>query len=259
MKKPIAIFLTAILFLSFVVGCGKQEIVFDEAKTYEVTSEIHSLNIRINAADFKIEYGEEFSVVSNLKNLEVAEKGGCLTVVDKSPSRRFRDGSYEDATLTIYVPTQTVFETVRLFTGAGRFHVDTLTAEILDLQFGAGDVYIGTLVATRSADIGGGAGLITVSDGALNDLDLKMGIGELDLTSVFSGECSLEMGVGESNITLIGSKEDYELEIEKGLGAITIDGMNVSDFRNSGNGATEVEINGGVGSINVNFETPKAE
>ena len=62
------------------------------------------------------------------------------------------------------------------------------------------------------------------------------------------------MGVGESNITLLGSKEDYKLELEKGLGNISVDGVNVSDYGSSGNGTNKVEINGGVGSINVRFE-----
>ncbi len=260
MKKLIAILLSAILLVCF-AGCGKQDLVLDEAKTYEVTSEIHSLDIRINAADFKIERGEAFSVVSNLKNLEVNEKDGRLTVIDstKTKVQLIHDTTYEDAMLTVYVPDGAVFEAVRLETGAGRFAIDTLSAKTLDFKFGAGDVSIGTLVATKSAEIEGGAGSVTVSDGALNDLELEMGVGELDLTSAFSGNCKLEMGVGNSNITLIGNLEDYDLEIEKGLGAISVDGRDVSDFHISGNGTANVEISGGVGSINVNFDALKAE
>ena len=241
MKKLIAILLSAILLVCF-AGCGKQDLVLDEAKTYEVTSEIHSLDIRINAADFKIERGEAFSVVSNLKNLEVDEKDGRLTVIDstKTKVQLIHDTTYEDAMLTVYVPDGAVFEAVRLETGAGRFAIDTLSAKTLDFKFGAGDVSIGTLVATKSAEIEGGAGSVTVSDGALNDLEL-------------------EMGVGNSIITLIGNLEDYDLEIEKGLGAISVDGRDVSDFHISGNGTANVEISGGVGSINVNFDALKAE
>lgn len=259
MKKVIAILLSAILPVCL-VGCGKQDLVLDEAKTYEVTSEIHSLDIRINAADFKIERGEDFSVVSNLKNLKVDAKDGCLTVIDSTKTKveLIHDTTYEDAMLTVYVPDGTVFEAVRLETGAGRFTVDTLCAETLDLEFGAGNVTVGTLVATRSVDIEGGAGSISVSGGALNDLELEMGVGELNLTSTLSGDCQLNMGVGESNITLIGNREDYDLAIKKGLGAISVDGRDVSDFHNSGNGTASVEISGGVGSINVNFDAPKA-
>ena len=63
----------------------------------------------------------------------------------------------------------------------------------------------------------------------------------------------MDLGVGESNITLIGRKEDYKLDLEKGLGNISIDGVNVSDYGSSGNGTNKVEINGGIGAINVAF------
>ena len=83
--------------------------------------------------------------------------------------------------------------------------------------------------------------------------------GELNLTSAFSGECKLDMGVGESNITLIGNKDDYKLDLEKGLGSITVDGKDVSDFGSSGNGTNKVDISGGIGAINVRFEEEKTE
>ncbi|MBQ9839934.1 MAG: hypothetical protein IJO56_10670, partial [Oscillospiraceae bacterium] len=59
--------------------------------------------------------------------------------------------------------------------------------------------------------------------------------------------------------TLLGSKEDYKLELEKGLGNISIDGVNVSDYGSSGNGTNKVEINGGVGSINVEFKESESK
>ena len=95
--------------------------------------------------------------------------------------------------------------------------------------------------------------------GALKDLDLDMGVGQLILTSALTGNCQLDLGVGESNITLIGSKENYKLDLEKGLGNIFIDGVNVSDYGSSGNGTNKVEINGGVGSINVEFKESESK
>ena len=80
-----------------------------------------------------------------------------------------------------------------------------------------------------------------------------MGLGQLNLTSALTGDCNLDSGVGEMNVTLLGSKDDYELDIEKGIGNITVDGKNVTDFGSSGNGANEVDIHGGVGAINVCF------
>ena len=227
--------------------------VIGETKTYTVSSEISDLNIQINAADFYIKEGNGFSVESNLKNLEVDEKNGCLTLKDLTKIKLNGSNAYENAVLTIYVPVGMVFDNVNIKTGAGRFTVDSLSAATIGFELGAGDVTISKLIAEKSANIEGGAGRITISNGAIKDLALKMGMGQLNLTAALTGDSELELGVGESNITLLGSKDDYELDIEKGIGNITVDGKNVTDFGSSGNGANEVDIQGGVGAINVRF------
>ena len=227
--------------------------VIGETKNYTVSSEISDLNIQINAADFYIKEGNSFSVESNLKNLEVDEKNGCLTLKDLTKIKLNGSNAYENAVLTIWVPVGTVFDNVNIKTGAGRFTVDSLSAATIGFELGAGDVTISKLIAEKSANIEGGAGRITISDGAIKNLDLEMGLGQLNLTSALTGDCNLDSGVGEMNVTLLGSKDDYELDIEKGIGNITIDGKNVTDFGSSGNGANEVDIHGGVGAINVRF------
>lgn len=221
----------------------------EDMKTYTVTTEIHNLKIQINAADLYIKEADAFSVESNLKYLKVEEKGDALIIEE---TKKF-SGTYSDAVLTIYIPAGVVFDNTDLTTGAGRLTVEALSSGTLDFVLGAGDVSINSLVATTSADIEGGAGRITIAGGVLRNLDLEMGVGQLNLTSALTGDCQLDLGVGESNIMLVGSKEDYKLDLEKGLGNITIGGKNVSDYGSSGNGTNEVEINGGIGAINVKF------
>lgn len=225
-----------------------------DMNTYAVSSGISRLQIRINAADLTIKEGSAFSVESNLKHLTVEEKNGCLTLKDLTTIKLNGSHTYQDAVLTIYVPAGTVFDSITLETGAGRVSAGELLAETVDIELGAGDAWIDTLVASKSADLEGGAGRITISGGALHDLDLDMGVGQLNLTAVLSGECQLELGIGESNITLLGSRADYALDIEKGIGEVRVDGKPVSDFGSSGNGTAEVEIHGGIGAIYVEFK-----
>ena len=225
-----------------------------ELKTYAVSSGISRLQIRINAADLTIKEGSAFSVESNLKNLTVEEKNGCLILKDLTTIKLNGSHTYQDAVLTIYVPAGTMFDSITLETGAGRVNAGELLAETVDIELGAGDAWIDTLVASKSADIEGGAGRITISGGALHNLDLDMGVGQLNLTAALSGECQMELGVGESNITLLGSRADYALDIEKGIGEVRVDGKLVSDFGSSGNGTAEVEIHGGIGAIYVEFK-----
>ena len=251
-----AVFLTVSIIggilsaVSLFGGLFSSDAVLEDVKTYSVAAEIYNLDIEINAADLLIKEGEAFSVESNLKHLKVEEKGGLLTIQE---TKKFT-GTYNGAVLTVYVPAGTVFDNVNLTTGAGRLTIGNLSSGTLDFELGAGDVSIDSLVATKSADIEGGAGRITISGGALKDLDLEMGVGQLNLTSALTGDCQLDLGVGESNITLIGKKDDYKLDLEKGLGSISVDGKNVSDYGSSGSGDNRVMIEGGIGAINLTFK-----
>lgn len=235
-------------------GLFSGEAVTEDVTAYAVSEQIHNLDIQINAADISIKEGIAFSVESNLKHLKVEEKNGCLIVKE---TKKF-SGTYNGAVLTVYIPAGVVFDSANLTTGAGRLTIEKLSAETLDFELGAGDVIIDFLTATKSADVEGGAGRITIANGAIKALDLEMGVGQLNLTAALTGHCQLDLGVGESNITLIGDKDDYRLDLEKGLGNITVDGKQVADFGSSGNGLNEVEINGGIGTIHVKFQAADA-
>ena len=223
--------------------------VCDEMRTYEVSDDICALDIEISAANITIKEGDAFSVESNLKNLTVKEKACCLSLRQTDSSF----GSSEDAVLIVTIPSGTVTG-IGIQTGAGSFTAENLTAETLNLHFGAGEVSIGTLVATERVFIEGGTGRITISDGALHDLDLDMGVGELNLTSLLTGDCELNTGVGKLNLNLIGVQEDYALEIEKGIGKIYVDGEKVTDYGSFGNGENKIDIDGGIGAINITFK-----
>ena len=249
MKKYIVTILVFFLLLAL-ASCANENVVLDDSQTYEITSDIHSLDIQINAADFKIKHGDAFSVESNLKYLSVSEKNGVLTIVDEAKS----SSNYSNAILTLYVPNGIVFDDVYITTGAAKLTVDTLSANSLELKLGAGDVRFESLNASSNADIEGGAGQITIASGTLNDLTLEMGMGELDLSVALLGNSDLKFGVGESNLTLIGSKDDYKVDVEKGLGSISVDGKNVSDFGSSGNGQSHIHIEGGIGAVHIVFQ-----
>lgn len=224
--------------------------VTEDIKTYSVSADIKSLEIKINAADFTIKQGESFSVESNLKHLTVEDKNGVLTIKETKKYSK----TYTGAVLTLYVPADTVFDRADIITGAGRFTVDQLSAGTMKFELGAGEVTIDTLIATTAIDIDGGAGRITISGGALHNLDLDMGVGQLNLTSALIGDSDFDLGIGESNITVIGNKDNYKLDIEKGIGNITIDGTSVSNIKEYGNGNNSIEVSGGIGAINLRFQ-----
>lgn len=250
MKKYVALCLLLIFVLLF-TGCTENA-VLKESRLYSVESDIHSLDIQIGAADFTIKQADSFSVESNLKYLTVSEKNGVLSIVDEAK----KGAEYEGPILTLYMPTDRMYESIDISTGAGVLTADTLSAKSLEFELGAGDVNISNLIVESEADMKGGAGKITIADGSIRNLELEMGVGELNLTAALLGDSDLTFGVGESNLTLLGDEEDYRIEMEKGLGGIMIDGKVVSDSDRFGNGQNSVEIQGGVGSIHLYFQKP---
>lgn len=223
----------------------------DDLKTYEIdpSANIVSLDIEIGAADFAIKEADAFLVESNLKNLTIEQKNGTLTIKEKT-----KFGRYNGATLTLYIPMDKRLQKADIETGAGRFTADSLIVNELTLELGAGEVYLKKISADSSSHIAGGAGKLTIADGTLCNLELEMGVGQLNLTATLYGNNELDLGVGETNITLIGPEENYSVDIEKGLGGITVDGKSVSSYGKSGNGQSRVDIDGGIGAIHLNFK-----
>ncbi len=231
-------------------GVLGEEGVSDTVKEYAVNAQIRDLEIEINAADLTIAYAQDFCVKSNLAYLRVSDANGCLSITET----RKNGLRYEDAVLTLYIPEGFAFEEVEISTGAAKLTAETLSAGSLKLDLGAGKVEIRELNAKEKAVINGGAGEIIISGGVLNDLDLDMGVGELNMTAALLGESELNYGVGKAELTLIGTKEDYAVSFNKGLGSAVIDGRPVQDGAVIGTGTNRVDMDGGVGAAEVSFQ-----
>lgn len=222
-----------------------------ETKNYTISKNITDLNIDISATELEIKSGESFFVESNHKNLTVKEKDGCLKISEKKPFWGFSTNSIK---LIVTIPRDMVFNTANVETGAGRVYVETLNAKNLNLSLGAGKADFENLYAENYSKIDGGAGKLTVKNGSLANLKLDMGVGKLNLCSALLGDCEFDMGVGGTDVTLLGAKEDYQIKLSKGIGKATVDGIELGDGAVYDDGINKIEIDGGVGAINVNFQ-----
>ncbi len=247
--KKIILLLLVVLFTIPVTGCTENA-VLEESYVYTVQSHIHSLEIEVGAANFTIQPADTFSVESNLKYLSISEENGVLRIIDEKTV----GVTYDNPVLILNIPDETVFDTVSISTGAANLTASSLHANTLTLQLGAGEAELSHIRVASLADITGGAGEITITDASIRNLNAIMGVGELKLSAALLGSSHFSFGVGNASLTLIGSKDEYDVHIEKGLGSITVDGAAVSDFDGSRNGQHHVEIDGGVGSIDLSFQ-----
>ena len=258
--KYLAIALAILLSVSIVGGIvstlatisyffgGSREM---DVEGYNIQADITELDIDIAAAELNMVIGEEFKVSCDSENVSVSAGSGKLTVKEK---KKYFGTLGEKVTVTVSYPKSTTFEKVSINSGAGRVTAELISAQKLDLDLGAGEVNITELNVFTKAQIDGGAGAIKIGGGAMNNVDLDMGVGALTMRAALSGKSELSQGVGETSITLLGSKDDYCVEVDKGLGEITVDGIKMKSGGIYGNGESRVEIDGGVGEINVSFE-----
>lgn len=237
-----------------IFGFGAENSVGD-MRDYEISGDFSDLDIEISAAVLKVSVGDTFSIKSNIKKLEVYVKDGRLNVKEDFKPQIFGQ-NYTDAVLEIAFPRDFTFGSVEIETGAGVVEIERLSASELTMALGAGKVTIKELTASASVDIDGGAGELNILGGTLKDLDFDMGVGEFNLRSKLLGSCDLDMGVGEANLTLIGTPDDYKIDFSTGLGSVRYNGDDVENGQIIGNGDTKIDIDGGVGAVNVKTENP---
>lgn len=239
----------ALSTLSFFFS-GKETEAVGEIQVYPIEEELSSLSVELSGANLKIVTGDTFSVESNHKYISVNVENGELRISETKNVFAF---STKGVTVILKVPQDFVFDDVTVEAGAGKVEIDTLSADVLELSFGAGEAEIKNLSANSRTKIDGGAGELTIDGGKLCNLKLDMGVGELTLKSRIEGESRLNYGIGEANLTLLGSLEDYKIEIDKGIGEAKLSGESMKDDCIYGSGENSIEIDGGIGAINIEF------
>lgn len=233
----LAVFLSIIIISGIVgiialfAGFSSRDTVADGTKFYAVPKEINSISIEISAANLTIQKGNALSVESNIKKLDVSEKNGTLKIREKQLFGFYRS----NAVLTVTVPEDIFIENLSIETGAGN-----ITLEDLNI--------------TREASVESGIAKISVNGGTYNNLNVDSGIGGFVFNGLVTGECEISSGIGESDITILGKKSDYSLNIEKGIGSITVDGEKISELKTNDGKAGSIEIDGGIGTIDLKFE-----
>jgi len=221
-----------------------------EAEVYESKNEIKNLEIDLAGSRLEIVQGESLQVKSNNKYVRVQEKFSKLSIKEKSHT--FSKNSAKSL-VTIIVPEAFEFNEVSLDIGGGVVEIDALSTKKLELDLGAGKLTIDNLTVTREADIESGAGEIMIHHSAITDLSLTTGVGKCTLNASLIGNSDIEAGVGELNINLLDSEDNYRIRVEKGIGTIKVDGRETSNNSVLGNGNNRIDVEGGMGSINITF------
>lgn len=214
--------------------------------------QIDEMNIELAYTNLQIKTGDFFKVETDNSKISFLENNGKIVIKEEN-NWLWRNNNAGH--LIIYIPENlTILNDVKIEAGAGEITINTLEAKELHLNLGAGKVYIENLIVEKEADIDGGAGKLEIISGEINNLDLDMGVGEIILQSNLIGKSDIDAGIGNLNIELLGNKESYKIEANKGFGNIEIDNKDiVGEEQVWGTGENYIKIDGGIGNILVDF------
>jgi len=215
------------------------------------SNDITALYIDIAFTNLTIKTGDILIAETDNNNIKYIQEDNRLKIEEKN-KKWF--SNYEEKELILYLPQDIEFEKIKINTGAGKIEIETLKTEKLTFEVGAGETKIQNLIASKECEIEGGAGKLTIEEGIINDLDLDIGVGEVNLTSTLTGKNEINAGVGNLNIDLQGEKDSYKIQVDKGLGSIKINGKEISNGEIFGDGENYIEVDGGIGNIDIDFK-----
>ena len=221
-----------------------------QMQEYKISSEISELDISLKAANLQIKNGKKFKIETNSKYISINFDDDLVEISEQEHGWLSVDTK---AKLILTMPEESVLEKITISGGVGKIDVDSLKGNKLKLNLDAGKLECKNLEIYEKAEINGGSGDTKILGGNLNDLSLTLDVGKMTLKSSLTGSSNISCGVGGSDITLVGIKDDYKIKVKKAIGTFKISGNSVKDGDTYGNGKNILTINGGIGSINIDF------
>lgn len=217
----------------------------------ENSEEIKKIKIELKNSKLQIKKAETFKIATNNEDIEFKRNNNTLQIKEKE-NNWFKKA--EEATLTLYISEDTIFEEVEIEAGAGKITIEQIKCNELDLEIGAGKITIQKLEVYEKTEIKGGAGKVEIEESKMNNLNLDMGVGKFTISTILSGNNEIRAGIGKLELDLKDSKDNYRIKIEKGIGDIEINNKNMEDNSEFGSGPNKINIEGGIGKIDIKVE-----
>lgn len=244
--------------LGFLIQDGRWYWDSDESNMELIEGITDSQDVRVRALDVNVKAtAVRIRTVQSTENVRVETDNeyidawvadGELHIVERSHGFFGWGGT---GRLIIYVREGTVFDEVKIEAGAGELSIDELATGKLNLNLGAGRVAIDRLLVSERANIEGGAGSIEILEGDVTGLDMELGAGRMSAYLRLNGVNKIDSGVGKLELKLAGGENDYYMTLDKGIGSVTLNGLSLDDGETWGRGSTKLEIDSGVGAVEI--------
>lgn len=240
-----------VTFLADLITIDKSEVI-NYTEEYDI-EQINSLYIDSSIAKLEIYESDKIAVEATdvTKKFSSKVENGKLVIKETAKTNISINGQVNPV-IKLYIPKGFVFDNVDIDSGVGDTTIESLQADVVEMSTGVGNLTIDYIDVKSKIDIESGVGKLNIKNSILNNLSFEAGVGEYNITTYLTGNSEFDCGVGNGTIVLNDfNEENSKIKIDKGLGNININGQSYSDSQVYGNGANIIDINGGVGNINI--------
>lgn len=252
--KTFAFILAAIVIISMLGGIYALCItVFDLFQSNQIENQIQydslmsSLDIDLKTANLEIKLGDKLLVSTTNKYVTTYQNNNNIVIQEKKHSLLSKDNNK----VIITVPDNFLLDIVEIDITSGSIKIDKLETKRLNLDLGSGTTKINNLLVTDKTKIDCGSGKFLLNNGNLSNLNLDAGLGDTILNTKIIGNSNIETDIGKLELNLIGSINDYELTIDKGVGSIKLNNESLKDKSVVGTGNNYLLIEGGIGLTSI--------
>lgn len=208
----------------------------EDGTVYQLQYQPTELDIELKYDELVLEEGNSYSVkVYNDTGDNVTVKENADTLKVRSTKRASKSRK-----VCISYPKDVKLKKLEIEMGAGTAYINRdIQTEKLEVEMGAGEFESNASVTAKEADLQIGTGSMTFADLSAEKTD---------------GEC----GLGELNLTVTGEQEDYNYDLECGVGNLDVGSDSYSGLGReksiSNTGADrKIDLECGMGNVFVKF------
>ncbi len=140
--------------------------------------------------------------------------------------------SLEKQEVTITVPYGMKLDVLELCVGAGAARLKNASSAYgrAEIEVGAGKLDVTALAVENNIDIEVGAGNANIQNLKAATASIECGVGKMSVKGAVEGDISIECGVGNIEMYLDAAENDYNYDVDCGIGSVYINGSKRGGF-----------------------------
>ena len=207
-----------------------------DGTVYQLKYQPTKLDIELKYDELILEEGDSFCV------RVYDDNGKNVTVKESSDTLKVRSTKKLSKTRKVYIS-----------------YPKDVKLQELEIEMGAGTVYLNRDIETEKLSVEMGAGEFDSKNPVTaEEADLEIGTGSMTFADLSAKKISGECGLGELDLTMTGTQEDYNYDLECGVGNLDVGSDSYSGLGReksiSNTGADrKLDLECGMGNVSVNF------